>query len=88
MKNILLPIVAAFVLSSSLAQAADAPQGGGARGACKADVDKLCSGMQPGGGRIVGCLKQNEAKVSAPCKDAMAMARAKRAPGGTAPQGS
>src|SRR5690348_4074305 len=37
-------------------------------GACKADVDKLCPGMQAGRGAIRDCLKQHEAELSAGCK--------------------
>ncbi len=44
----------------------------GARGACKADVEKLCKDVKPGEGRIAKCLKRNEADVSPGCKDAMA----------------
>jgi hypothetical protein len=40
--------------------------------ACQPDVSSLCSGVQPGEGRILQCLKQNEAKVSQACKDALA----------------
>jgi cysteine rich repeat protein len=43
-----------------------------ARGACKADVEKLCKDVKPGEGRIAQCLKSNEANVSAGCKEAMA----------------
>ena len=39
-----------------------------AEDACKADIDKLCQGIPPGGGRIAACHKANEAKVSQPCK--------------------
>jgi hypothetical protein len=42
-----------------------------AEDACKADVEKLCQGIPPGGGRLMACLKANEAKVSAPCKKHM-----------------
>jgi len=91
MKLIRFLAMAALVLSSGMALAADAappPPGGGARGACKADVEKLCSGVQRGGGRIAACLKQNDAQVSAPCKDAMAQRHARKAPAPTAaPQG-
>ena len=34
---------------------------------CRADVQKLCPEVQPGGGRIVGCLKENKDKVSEAC---------------------
>lgn len=41
-------------------------------GACRADVQKLCKGIQPGGGRIVACLKQHESDLSPRCKSRMA----------------
>ena len=36
--------------------------------ACKNDVQKFCSGVQPGGGRIVRCLKEHADQLSAECK--------------------
>ena len=51
------------------------PRGG--KGACKADVDKFCKGIKPGGGRIWACLKSNDADLSQPCRDHMAMMREK-----------
>jgi hypothetical protein len=80
MESVLIPFVAVVVLSSAVALAADQPRSTSPRTACKADVEKFCSGVQPGGGRIVGCLKQNEAQVSAICKDAIAKARERKAP--------
>jgi hypothetical protein len=50
------------------------------RAACKADVTALCPGVQPGGGRVAACLKQNEAQVSEACRSAMANAHQKRIP--------
>ena len=88
MNTFLSPLAAAIVLSSGLAFAADQPSSVSPRTACKADAEKLCSGVQPGGGRIAGCLKQNEAQVSDACKDAMANARHRKAPATSAvPQG-
>jgi hypothetical protein len=78
MKSALIALAAVLILSSGVALAADQPLGTSPRAACKADVEKLCSGVQPGGGRIIGCLKQNEAQVSASCKDAVAKARGGR----------
>ena len=88
MKTVLVSLAAFLALSSGVALAADAPRppSSGLRAACKADVEKVCAGIQPGGGRIAECLKQNEAQVSAPCKDAIAKARERKAPS-PAPQG-
>jgi hypothetical protein len=40
--------------------------------ACRADVERLCTGIAPGGGRIAACLKANEAQVSPECKAELA----------------
>jgi hypothetical protein len=45
------------------------------RSACAADIEKLCPGIQPGGGRIVQCLKQHKTEVSDTCKQGIAKAR-------------
>jgi hypothetical protein len=39
--------------------------------ACEADADNYCLDVQPGDGRIVSCLKKNEAKVSKACITAL-----------------
>jgi Cysteine rich repeat len=54
----------ALLLSSSAALAAP-----GGRGPCAADVQKFCSGVQPGGGRIAACLKEHQADLSPACKE-------------------
>lgn len=41
------------------------------RGACKADYDKFCAGIAPGGGRIVACLDEKRDQLSATCKSAL-----------------
>jgi cysteine rich repeat protein len=45
------------------------------RVACRTDVEKLCPAVQPGGGRIIACLKQHKDEVSAGCKQAIVKAR-------------
>lgn len=35
---------------------------------CKADIEKLCAGIEPGDGRMMKCMKDNEDKMSAECK--------------------
>jgi hypothetical protein len=67
----------ALVASLALAGAALAqPQEGGhnnaMRAACAADLQSLCKDVQPGGGRIMQCLKEHKDAVSAPCKSAIA----------------
>jgi hypothetical protein len=49
------------------------------RAACEADTQKLCAGVQPGGGRIVACLKEHKDQVSDGCKQAIS--KAKQNPG-------
>lgn len=39
------------------------------RRACGPDVKKLCGAIDRGNGRIIACLKQQEAQVGAECKD-------------------
>jgi hypothetical protein len=39
--------------------------------ACEADADKHCLDVQPGDGRMVGCIKANESKVSKECISAL-----------------
>jgi len=86
-------ILASLGFSASVAFAADQPPNTSPRAACKADAEKLCSGVERGHGHIAACLKQNEAQVSAACKDALAKAEQKRASSASsmpqsAPQGS
>lgn len=88
MKTAVVSSVAAVLLWPGLSLADPPPGNAGPRAACRADVDRLCPGVQPGDGRIMACLKQNQAELSSDCKDALAKAREKRAPGApSAPQG-
>jgi len=38
------------------------------KSACMADYLALCPSVAPGGGRVVACMKEHRAKVSAACK--------------------
>jgi len=38
---------------------------------CKGDIDKHCSKVQPGEGRVVDCLKKQGDKLSKRCRQAM-----------------
>ena len=44
---------------------------------CKEDVVRLCPGVAPGGGRIIGCLKQHENEVSIGCGKELKAIKAK-----------
>jgi Golgi apparatus protein 1 len=69
-------VTVAAVYAASLFAAADvAAQQQPGRDACRADVERLCKDVQPGGSRIAQCLKDNEASVSAECKEHMAKMR-------------
>lgn len=62
--RILASLTAALLLSGSpaLAQAREARQ------ACGSDVQRLCAGTAPGGGRILQCLKARTADLSPTCR--------------------
>jgi hypothetical protein len=44
---------------------------------CKADVARLCPGVEPGGGRIISCLKAHKEEVSIGCGKALQAMKAK-----------
>jgi hypothetical protein len=41
------------------------------RSACGADVRTLCAGVPAGGGRIISCLVEQSASLSAACRDVL-----------------
>lgn len=49
-----------------------------AKDACHDDVQKVCKDVQPGGGRIVQCLKQHEGELSPACKEHLAKPRGRK----------
>src|SRR6266446_5552474 len=50
-------------------------EGGG--GPCAEDTKKFCKDVQPGGGRILKCLKEHETELSQACKDQRAQMKEK-----------
>ena len=76
-------------LCLGLAGTAFAQQGSEAKAqalkqACAADYNAMCSGVQPGGGRIIACLKQNADKLSPTCRQALGDAKAAKQARGAA----
>jgi hypothetical protein len=59
------------LLALSLSRAGAQDGRGEARQACAADYRRLCSGINPGGGRIKKCLNDNFDALSDPCKQAV-----------------
>jgi Cysteine rich repeat len=43
---------------------------------CRTDYEQHCHDVQPGGGRVLGCLSANAEKLSPACRDALPDARA------------
>lgn len=64
--KVLLVVCAATAAQSTQAQ----DQLAAIRAACAADAQKLCAGVQPGGGRIMACLKEHKDSLSDRCRQA------------------
>ncbi|MGH6842283.1 MAG: cysteine rich repeat-containing protein [Methylocella sp.] len=45
---------------------------------CMSDIERLCKGIEPGGGRILKCLKANEKEMSVGCAQALQKLKAKK----------
>src|SRR5882672_3710717 len=72
MRSATLLLVACAATAAQSAHAQD--QLAAIRTACAADAQKLCAGVQPGGGRIVACLKEHADALSDRCKQAAGVA--------------
>ena len=45
---------------------------------CMSDIERVCKGIKPGGGRIIRCLKANKKEMSVGCAQALQKLKAKR----------
>jgi hypothetical protein len=73
-----LAIASALSLGALVSAAPSAlAQQGAAKKYCKADVARLCPGVQMGGGRIIACLKEHKEEVSIGCGKAIQAMKAK-----------
>jgi Cysteine rich repeat. len=67
------PLLLLAVISPGSTQAAKAPLA-----LCKADAERICPGVAPGGGKIIACLKQHKDEVSVGCAKALKALKAKK----------
>src|SRR5215470_1724986 len=81
-----IPLIVACVLAAApaLAQQPSAGQANAIREACRSDYMANCAGVPPGGEAALACLKQNAAKTSPKCQQAL-RAVAGSGPGASAP---
>lgn len=74
--------LALLVAAGTVAEAQTAsPNRAAARAAfmaCRSDLGTYCANVEPGGGRILACMKTHEADLSQDCRDALAKAAANR----------
>jgi hypothetical protein len=69
-------LLSLIVFSASVIRAAQSAQAGdqqslaAIQAACAEDAKKLCAGVQPGGGRIVACLREHKDALSDRCRQA------------------
>jgi hypothetical protein len=66
--TLLLVVCVATAAQSAQSNAQSVPAA--IQAACAEDAQKLCAGVQPGGGRIVACLKEHKDSLSDRCKQA------------------
>lgn len=69
-KSILTFVVMSFIATGTVYAEGDGP--------CKEDVKKLCPDVEPGGGRIKKCLKDNRESLSQACKEKIVQAMKKK----------
>jgi hypothetical protein len=70
MNRLALLLLYSAAWAAPYARADDAAAMAVLRAGCTADVQRLCAGVQPGGGRIIACLKQHQDALSDQCKQA------------------
>ena len=70
MRSLMLLVVMGAASATLSAQANNQPSLAAIRAACADDAQRLCTGVQPGGGRIVACLKEHKDALSDRCRQA------------------
>ena len=62
MKSNILAAAALVFFAANVLKAEEAPK------PCKADAEKFCKDIKPGGGRLLACLRSHETELSAECR--------------------
>jgi Cysteine rich repeat len=72
-------IVSAGLIAASLAASpARAQELADLRTYCMSDIERLCKGIEPGGGRILKCLKAHKKEMTVGCAQALQKLKARR----------
>ena len=74
MRNLSLLLIFCATAATQSALAQNQPDLTAIRAACAQDAQRLCAGVQQGGGRIVACLKQHKDSLSDGCRKAAGLA--------------
>jgi hypothetical protein len=69
---------AGFIASCMLTSPVKSQEMADLRTYCMSDIERLCKGIEPGGGRIIRCLKANKKEMSVGCAQALQKLKAKR----------
>jgi hypothetical protein len=70
--------LAAFCLLLASAKAQEEGGPGDIQTYCMSDIKRLCKGVEPGGGRIIACLKAHKKEMTVGCAQALQKLKAKR----------
>jgi hypothetical protein len=69
-----LALIAACILAAS----AQAGEMADLKTYCMSDIERLCKGIEPGGGRILKCLKSNKKEMTVGCAQALQKLKARK----------
>jgi hypothetical protein len=61
-------VLLAIFLGTQMAPTAASAQTAEQKTACKADYEKFCSGVMPGGGRLIQCLTKHMKDLTPECQ--------------------